>query len=53
MTGMKMAPQIVRLLLLTIAIVGSYIVARAMLTPPSFGEYRLLPRRCHRGDSGA
>lgn len=35
----KMAPQIVRLVLLTIAIVGSYLVARFCLTPSSFREY--------------
>jgi hypothetical protein len=34
-----MPPQIVRLVLLTIAIVGSYLVARAFLTPQSFGDY--------------
>lgn len=34
-----MPPQIVRLVLLTIAIVGSYLVARYFLTPASFGEY--------------
>ena len=32
-------PQILRLVLLTLAIVVSYLVARAILTPPSFGEY--------------
>ena len=31
-------PQILRLVLLTLAIVGSYLVARAFLTPPSFGD---------------
>ena len=35
----KMPPQIVRLVLLTIGIVGSYLVARTFLTPQSFGEY--------------
>lgn len=34
-----MAPQISRLLLLTIAIIVSYSIARFFLTPPSFGEY--------------
>ncbi len=34
-----MPPQIVRLVLLTIAIVGSYFVARAFLTPASFHQY--------------
>lgn len=32
-------PQIVRLVLLTVGIVGSYLVARFFLTPASFGEY--------------
>jgi hypothetical protein len=36
---MKMPPQILRLILLTLGIVGSYLVARAFLTPVSFGEY--------------
>lgn len=35
----NMPPQIVRLCLVTIGIVGSYLVARAVLTPPSFREY--------------
>jgi hypothetical protein len=35
----KMPPQILRLILLTVGIVGSYLVARAFLTPASFGEY--------------
>jgi hypothetical protein len=34
-----MPPQIVRLVLLTIGIVGTYLVAKYFLTPPSFGEY--------------
>jgi len=38
MRRLKMPPQIVRLVLLTLAIVGSYLVARAFLTPASFGE---------------
>ncbi len=32
-------PQIIRLLLLTVLIVGSYLVARHFLTPPSFRQY--------------
>ncbi len=36
---LKLPPQIVRLILLTIGIVGSYLVARAFLTPHSFGDY--------------
>src|SRR5258705_8361487 len=35
----KMPPQILRLVLLTVGIIGSYFVARAFLTPASFGEY--------------
>ena len=34
-----MPPQIIRLVLLTIAIVSSYGVARHLLTPSSFGQY--------------
>jgi hypothetical protein len=36
---LKMPPQVVRLVLLTIAIVGSYFAARHFLVPDSFGEY--------------
>ncbi len=39
MRSFRMPPQIVRLVLLTIAILGSYLVARAFLTPASFHEY--------------
>lgn len=35
----RMPPQILRLVLLTVAIVGSYLIARYFLTPPSFGQY--------------
>jgi hypothetical protein len=35
----KMPPQIVRLVLLTIAIVCAYFSARYLLTPQSFGQY--------------
>lgn len=35
----KLPPQILRLVLLTLAIVGFYLVARSFLTPPSFGQY--------------
>ena len=38
MSQFKMPPQIFRLVLLTLAIVGSYLIARAVLTPASFGE---------------
>lgn len=36
---LKLPPQILRLVLLTLGIVGTYLVARAILTPPSFGQY--------------
>jgi hypothetical protein len=39
MSHLNLPPQIVRLVLLTIGIVGSYLVARYFLTPASFGEY--------------
>ena len=35
----KLPPQIVRILLLTVFIVGSYFTARAFLKPSSFGQY--------------
>jgi predicted CXXCH cytochrome family protein len=35
----KMPPQILRLVLLTLGIVGSYVGARTLLTPASFGQY--------------
>jgi hypothetical protein len=38
-TRFKLPPQIVRLVLLTVGIVGSYLIARAFLTPSSFGQY--------------
>jgi len=38
-TRFTLPPQIVRLVLLTIGIVGSYMVARYFLTPKSFGDY--------------
>ena len=34
-----MPPQVIRLVLLTIGIVGTYLVARSFLTPPSFGQF--------------
>jgi hypothetical protein len=34
-----LSPQILRLVLLTLAIVGSYLVARTFLTPATFGQY--------------
>jgi hypothetical protein len=43
MRHFNMPPQIFRLVLLTLAIVISYMVARAFLTPPSFGEYGWYP----------
>lgn len=39
MRRLKLPPQILRIVLLTLGIVGSYLVARAVLTPPSFGKY--------------
>ncbi|MCS7040340.1 MAG: cytochrome c3 family protein [Caldilineales bacterium] len=39
MTRWKMPPQIFRLVLLTLAIIVSYIIARHLLTPASFGQY--------------
>ena len=36
---MKIPPQILRLLLVTVVIAGTYAVARVLLTPASFGEY--------------
>ena len=39
MRQFKMPPQIFRLVLLTLAIVGSYLIARAVLTPTSFREF--------------
>ena len=53
MKARRMPPQIVRLVLLTIAIVGSYLVARYFLTPPSFGQYGLVSRRSGTGGTGA
>jgi hypothetical protein len=35
----KLPPQVVRIVLLAAAIVGSYVVARAMLTPGSWKQY--------------
>ncbi len=39
MRRFKLPPQILRLVLLTLVIVGSYLVARSFLTPASFGQY--------------
>ena len=39
MRTFKMPPQVIRLVLLTVGIVGSYFVARYFLTPGSFGTY--------------
>jgi hypothetical protein len=39
MRRFKLPPQILRLVLLTLAIVGSYLAARSFLTPSSFGQY--------------
>ena len=35
----KLPPQIVRIVILTIGIVGSYVVARQIFMPKSFGQY--------------
>lgn len=39
MSHSKLPPQIVRLILLTLGIVGTYMVARYFLTPATFGAY--------------
>jgi hypothetical protein len=39
MRRFRLPPQIFRLVLLTVAIVASYAVARVFLTPQSFGEF--------------
>src|SRR5689334_461638 len=39
MQRLKPPPQIFRLVLLTLGIVIIYLVARNLLTPPSFGQY--------------
>ena len=39
MNPLKMPPQIIRLVLLSLGIAGSYAVARVLLVPASFGEY--------------
>ncbi len=39
MHHLRMPPQILRLVLLAAGIVASYVVARAFLTPPTFGQY--------------
>src|SRR6266540_3306549 len=39
MPRFPMPPQILRLVLVTIGIVATYIVARHLLTPASFGQY--------------
>ena len=39
MSRAKMPPQIFRLVLLTIAIVVTYLIARQLLTPASFRQY--------------
>ena len=39
MSAFKMPPQILRLVLLTLGVLGSYAVARMVLVPASFGEY--------------
>jgi hypothetical protein len=39
MRPFKLPPQILRLVLLALAIVGSYLIARSFLVPPTFGQY--------------
>lgn len=39
MLPFKLPPQLVRLVLLTLGIVGAYLTARYILTPSSFGQY--------------
>jgi len=39
MSRVKMPPQIYRIVLLTVAIIISYLIARRLLTPPSFHQY--------------
>lgn len=39
MRRFKLPPQIFRLVLLTVAIIVTYIIARHLLTPASFGQY--------------
>jgi len=46
MRMLRMPPQITRLVLLTIGIVATYMVAKYFLTPPSFGQYGF-----YRGDA--
>jgi hypothetical protein len=36
---LRMPPQVLRICLLAVGIVGSYMLARYFLTPPSFGQY--------------
>jgi hypothetical protein len=43
MSRPKMPPQIFRLVLLTLAIIVTYVIARYLLTPPSFGQYGFYP----------
>jgi hypothetical protein len=35
----RLPPQVLRLVLLTVAIITTYVVARSLLTPASFGQY--------------
>ncbi|MFO1477126.1 MAG: hypothetical protein U1F98_10800 [Verrucomicrobiota bacterium] len=39
MRRLKLPPQILRLVIVTLAIVGSYVAARTVLTPVSFHQY--------------
>ncbi len=39
MSRFPVPPQIVRLVAVTVVIIGTYMVARRVLTPPNFGKY--------------
>jgi len=39
MGRLRLPPQLLRIVLLTLGIVGTYVVARTLLTPPSFRQY--------------
>ncbi|MBI5691888.1 MAG: hypothetical protein HZC55_17545 [Verrucomicrobia bacterium] len=39
MTSPRLPPQLLRLVLLTLAIIGTYSVARVFLTPATFGQF--------------
>ena len=39
MNRFRLQPQLLRLVLLTLLIIGTYVAARAVLTPATFGQY--------------